>query len=152
MTSNVGAEHFRKLTSPLGFLAQAVDVDWVQSDIRRELERRLSPEFRNRIDEVVMFTPLTGADVRRIATDYLLELEETMARAGKTIEIDADALDAITAEGYSVAFGARFLKRVIDERIKLPITMQWNDGAHFRVRVEREAIVVESLLEGLAAA
>ena len=75
-----------------------------------------------------------------------------MARAGKTIEIDADALDMITAEGYSVAFGARFLKRVIDERIKLPITMRWNDGAHFRVRVEREAIVVESLLEGLAAA
>ena len=152
MTSNVGAEHFRKLTSPLGFLAQAVDGDGVQSDIRRELERRLSPEFRNRIDEVVMFTPLSAADVRRIATDYLLELEETMARAGRTLEIEADALDAIAAEGYSVAFGARFLKRVIDERIKLPITMQWNDGSHFRVRVEREAIVVESLLEGLAAA
>ena len=44
-----------------------------------------------------------------------------------------------------MAYGARFLKRVIDERIKLPITMQWNDSSHFRVRVARQAIVVEAL-------
>jgi len=58
----------------------------------------------------------------------------------------------IAAEGYSVAFGARFLKRWIDERIKLPITMNWNHGSHFRVRVARQAIVVEALSVPLAAA
>jgi ATP-dependent Clp protease ATP-binding subunit ClpA len=152
MTSNLGSEHFRKLTSPLGFLAQHVDVDQVRGEIKRELERRLSPEFRNRIDDVVLFTPLTTDDVRRIADDYLSELEATMAKAGKTIEIDDDAMDAIAAEGYSVAFGARFLKRVIDERIKLPITMQWNDGSHFRVRLARHGVVVEAVSVRLAAA
>src|SRR6266567_2755330 len=70
MTSNLGSEHFRKLTSPLGFLAQQMEVDQVQADIRRELERRLSPEFRNRIDEVVVFAPLTTDDVRSIAKAY----------------------------------------------------------------------------------
>ena len=61
MTSNIGSEHFRKLTSPLGFLSQAVGVEQVQGDVMRELERRFSPEFRNRIDEVVLFAPLTQA-------------------------------------------------------------------------------------------
>ena len=143
MTSNLGSEHFRKLTSPVGFLAQHGDTDQVQSEIRRELERRFSPEFRNRIDDVVLFTPLSAEDVKQIASGHLLELEQTMAKGGKTIEIDPDVLDAVAAEGYSLSFGARFLKRVIDERVKLPITMQWNDGAHVRVRAIGQTVVVE---------
>ena len=145
MTSNLGSEHFHKLTSPLGFLSQHVEVDQVQGEIRRELERRFSPEFRNRIDEVVLFAPLTARDVRRIAEGYLLELEHTLGKAGKTIEIDADALELIAAAGYSVAFGARFLKRVIDERIKLPITVNWKDRSHFHVSVAGQTIVVEAV-------
>jgi ATP-dependent Clp protease ATP-binding subunit ClpA len=152
MTSNLGSAHFRKLTSPLGFLAQAVDVDQLRGDIMREVERRLSPEFRNRIDQIVLFAPLTAADVRQIAADYLSELKATLAKAGKTLEIDDDALDMIAADGYSVAFGARFLKRVIDERVKLPMTMRWKDGSHFRVRVEGQAIVVQAVSARLAAA
>ncbi len=99
-----------------------------------------------------MFAPLTGDDVRRIAADYLSDLEDTLAKAGKTIEIDDDALKLIAAQGYSVAFGARFLKRVIDDQIRLPITMLWNDGSHFHVRVARQAIVVDALYVRLAAA
>ena len=75
-----------------------------------------------------------------------------MAGASKTIDIDDAVLDTIAAEGYSVAFGARFLKRAIDERIKLPITMRWNDGSHFHVRVSKQAIVVEAVSMRLAAA
>jgi len=152
MTSNIGSELFRKLTNPLGFLGQRTEVDRVQSEIRRELERRLSPEFRNRIDEVVLFTPLTEDDVRRIATSCLSDLEEVMEKAGKTIEIDDEAMDVIAAQGYSLTFGARFLKRVIDDQIKLPITMRWNDGSHFRVSVAGGAIAIESVSTCLAAA
>jgi len=100
----------------------------------------------------VMFAPLTVTDARCIAREYLSTLEDTMARAGKTIEIDDEALGFIAAEGYSMAFGARFLKRVIDERIKLPITMNWNGGSHFRVRVARQAIVVDAFSARQAAA
>ena len=75
-----------------------------------------------------------------------------MAKAGKTIEIDDDALELIAAQGYSIAFGARFLKRAIDEQIRLPITMLWNDGSHFNVRVAKQAIAVDALWVRLAAA
>jgi ATP-dependent Clp protease ATP-binding subunit ClpA len=148
----MGSANFRKLTSPFGFLAKPVAIDQVRGDIMREVESRLSPELRNRIDQIVLFAPLSAADVRQIAADYLWELEATLAKAGKTLEIDDDALDMIAADGYSVAFGARFLKRVIDERVKLPMTMRWNDGSHFRVRVEGQAIVVQAVSARLAAA
>jgi ATP-dependent Clp protease ATP-binding subunit ClpA len=143
MTSNIGSEHFRKLTNPLGFLTHHADDGRIQNEIRHDLERRFSPEFRNRIDDVVLFAPLTGDDVRRIAAGYLSQLEATVARAGKKIDVDDDVLDVIAALGYSVAYGARFLKRVIDERIKLPVTAQWANGSHFRVRVARQAIAVD---------
>jgi len=72
MTSNIGCEHFRKLTSPFGFYSKQIGIEQVQGEINRELERRFSPEFRNRIDEVVMFSPLTKDEVRQIT--LLLQL------------------------------------------------------------------------------
>ena len=56
---------------------------------------------------------------------------------------DDDALELIVVKGYSVAFGARFLKRFIDEHIKLPISTQWKNGSHFDVRAVDGAIAVE---------
>ena len=150
MTSNIGSEHFRKLTNPLGFLSGALDVDQVQSEVVRELERRFPPEFRNRIDEVVLFAPLTVDEEREIASHYLAQLTETMAKEGKTIAIDGEALDAIAAQGYSVAYGARFLKRLIDERVKVPISAAWRDGSRFRVRVENGEVVVDVEADDLA--
>ena len=142
MTSNIGSEHFHKLTNPLGFLSGRLGVDHVQSEVMRELERRFAPEFRNRIDEVVLFSPLTVDEEREIASHYLAKLTETMAKEGKTIAIDRDALDAIAAQGYSVAYGARFLKRLIDERVKVPISAAWRDGSRFRVRLDKGEVVV----------
>src|SRR5216110_2273731 len=133
MTSNVGSEHFRKLTSPMGFLSQEVGVDQVRSEIMRELERRFPPEFRNRIDEVVLFAPLTHDEVREIARHYIEQVKVALAKAGKTIRVDDDALELIVATGYSMAFGARFLKRVIDEKVKLPLSERWHQGTHFEV-------------------
>ena len=150
MTSNIGSEHFHKLTSPLGFLSGALSVDQVQSEVLRELERRFPPEFRNRIDEVVLFAPLTVHEEREIASHYLAQLTETMAKEGKTIAIDGEALDAIAAQGYSVAYGARFLKRLIDERVKVPISAAWHDGSRFRVRVENGEVVVDVEADDLA--
>src|ERR671924_582798 len=70
MTSNAGSEHFRKLTSPMGFRSGQVPLEQVQGEINRELERRFSPEFRNRLDQVVVFQPLTQDEVHRIALKY----------------------------------------------------------------------------------
>jgi len=143
MTSNLGSEHFRKLTNPMGFLSRGVGMAQVQGEVIRELERRFSPEFRNRIDDVILFNPLTHDEVRTIAEHYLAQLTLTLGKAGKTIQIRADAMEQLVKEGYSLAFGARFLKRAIDERIKLPISARWKDGSHFEVSLVDEAIRVE---------
>jgi ATP-dependent Clp protease ATP-binding subunit ClpA len=143
MTSNIGSENFRKLTSPLGFLSRTVGVEQVQGEVMRELERRFPPEFRNRIDEVVLFAPLRHDEVREIARHYLGQIVTTMNRSGKTLAVTDDALERVVALGYSMAFGARFLKRVIDEHIKLPLSERWHEGSHFDVTVEDGAIRVQ---------
>jgi ATP-dependent Clp protease ATP-binding subunit ClpA len=142
MTSNIGSEHFRKLTNPLGFRSQNPGADQIEGEILRELERRFSPEFRNRIDEVVLFSPLTCGDVREIARHYLATVEQTLTAAGKRIQIDDEALKLLVSEGYSLAYGARFLKRVIDERVKLPISMRWRESGEFHVRTENGQLAV----------
>ena len=143
MTSNLGSEYFRKLTNPLGFLAGKVDNDQVKNEVMRELERRFPPEFRNRIDEVVIFSPLAHDDVRRIAQHYIRELEATMKRWDRVLTVTPEALELLVREGYSLAFGARFLKRVIDDTIKLPISQQWKEGREFHVIARDGHIVVE---------
>jgi ATP-dependent Clp protease ATP-binding subunit ClpA len=67
----------------------------------------------------------------------------TLAKAGKTIHVEAAALEVVVQKGYNMAFGARFLKRYIDEHIKLPISARWKEGTHFEVRAQDGAIVVE---------
>ena len=143
MTSNIGAEHFRKLTSPLGFRQRSVGAAQVEGEVMRELERRFPPEFRNRIDEVVLFAPLTHDEVREIARHYLQQISQALAKAGKTIAVEDEALELVVTSGYNIAFGARFLKRFIDEHIKLPISSRWKNGSHFDVRVKDGALVVE---------
>jgi ATP-dependent Clp protease ATP-binding subunit ClpA len=143
MTSNIGSESFRRLTTPLGFLNRAVGMEQVQGEVLRELERRFPPEFRNRIDEIVVFAPLLHDEVREIARHYLEQVTLTLAKAGKTIHVEDDALEVVVTKGYNMAFGARFLKRYIDERIKLPISARWKEGSHFEIRATDGEIVVE---------
>jgi ATP-dependent Clp protease ATP-binding subunit ClpA len=150
MTSNIGSECFRRLTSPLGFLRGAVGIEHVQGEVMRELERRFPPEFRNRIDEVVLFAPLTCAEVREIAKQYLDKVEMTLARAGKTIQLSDQALEVIVTKGYNIAFGARFLKRYIDEHVKLPISALWKEGSHFEVSARDGEVAVEPVANALS--
>jgi ATP-dependent Clp protease ATP-binding subunit ClpA len=143
MTSNVGSECFRKLTSPLGFLAKQVGIEQVQSEIGRELERRFTPEFRNRIDEVVVFRPLAKDEVRTIARDQIARIQQSLARSQRTLTLTADALEQLVQEGYSLAYGARFLKRVIEDRIKLPISQRWTEGKHFAASVKDGTVAID---------
>jgi ATP-dependent Clp protease ATP-binding subunit ClpA len=135
MTSNIGSECFRKLSSPLGFYSKQVGVEQVQGEVTRELERRFTPEFRNRIDEVVIFRPLTKDEVRLIALQQVARIEKSLVKSGRTLVVTPEALEQLVAEGYSLAYGARFLKRVIESRIKLPISQRWNEGDSFTVNL-----------------
>ncbi len=143
MTSNAGSEHFRKLESPMGFRSGQVPMDEIQGEISRELERRFPPEFRNRIDQVVLFQPLTKDEVHRIALKYLDELTVTLRQAGKSLSIEPSALEKLVTDGYSPAFGARFLKRAIDDKLKLPLSQHWKEANTFRACLRDGQFTVE---------
>jgi ATP-dependent Clp protease ATP-binding subunit ClpC len=143
MTSNLGAEHFRRIENPFGFRTSEVGLDDVRGEVMRELERRLSPEFRNRIDDVIVFAPLTKDEVGRITRIHLDRIVATTTARGKHLEMTPEAIDAIVREGYSLAYGARFLKRVIDDRVKIPLSQIWSSAESFRVTVVGDRILVE---------
>ena len=145
MTSNAGSEHFRKLQSPLGFRSGQDGIEHVRADINRELERRFPPEFRNRIDQVVVFEPLAKDEVRQIAVKYLEQVTASLRRWNKVLHVEPEALDTLVADGHSLAYGARFLKRLIDDQIKMPLSQQWKEANTFRATVREGRIVVESM-------
>jgi ATP-dependent Clp protease ATP-binding subunit ClpA len=114
----------------------------VKNEVMKAAEQRFSPEFRNRIDEIVVFSPLTMDEVRQIARLYLDKVRRQMERQGKAVEITEAAINKLTQDGYNTAYGARFLKRHIDEKVKLPITGMWKTSSRFTVDVEDSGDVV----------
>jgi ATP-dependent Clp protease ATP-binding subunit ClpA len=142
MTSNLGSDSFKKFEKPLGFGTKTSnDFRQVKKDVMKAAEARFSPEFRNRIDEIVVFSPLTMDEVKQIAQLYLDKTRRQMKRQGKLFEVTEAAVEHVTEKGYSTQYGARFLKRYIDERVKLPITNMWKQSSRFVVDVEDGEIV-----------
>ncbi|MDT7540140.1 MAG: ATP-dependent Clp protease ATP-binding subunit ClpC [Acidobacteriota bacterium] len=142
MTSNLGSENFKKYEKPLGFGTKTLgDVKAVKNEVMKAAEQRFSPEFRNRIDEIIVFSPLTMDEVKQIAQLYLGRLRRQMETQGKTLTISERALDALTEKGFSPAYGARFLKRHIDEKVKLPITAMWKTATQFAVDFDSEITI-----------
>jgi ATP-dependent Clp protease ATP-binding subunit ClpA len=146
MTSNLGSESFKKYEKPLGFGTKTLgDVRAVKGEVMKAAEQRFSPEFRNRIDEIVVFSPLTMDEVRQIAVIYLEKLRRQMERQGKTVQVTERAIDNLTEKGFSPAYGARFLKRHIDERVKLPLTAMWKGASQFVVDYDEGEITIKAL-------
>jgi ATP-dependent Clp protease ATP-binding subunit ClpC len=146
MTSNLGSENFKKYEKPLGFGQKTLgDIREIKGAAMKAAEQRFSPEFRNRIDEIVVFSPLMMDEVREIARLYLGKLKRQMERQGKLVEITERAIELVTEKGYSPAYGARFLKRYIDEKVKLPITNDWKLAMRFIVDAEDGEITVKAI-------
>src|SRR2546422_2710767 len=94
MTSNLGSDSFKKFEKPLGFGTKtAQDFRVVKNEVMKAAELRFSPEFRNRIDEIIVFAPLTMDEVRKIAELYLNKLQRQMQRQGKEITVTEAALN-----------------------------------------------------------
>jgi ATP-dependent Clp protease ATP-binding subunit ClpA len=146
MTSNLGSESFKKFEKPLGFGNKtAQDFRVVKNEVMKAAETRFSPEFRNRIDEIIVFAPLTMDEVRQIADLYLNNLRRQMQRQGKDVSVSDAALNFLTEKGFNTKYGARFLKRHIDEKVKLPLTALWKTATNFAVEVEDDEIVVKAV-------
>ena len=134
MTSNLGSDNFKKYMKPLGFGTKTnSDIKQIKREVIKAAEDRFSPEFRNRIDELVVFSPLTEDEVKQIAELYLDIIKRQMKRQGKELVVSEAALVHLVEKGFSPAYGARFLKRTIDENVKLPMTTRWKEGDRFEV-------------------
>ncbi|MBI5681648.1 MAG: ATP-dependent Clp protease ATP-binding subunit [Deltaproteobacteria bacterium] len=145
MTSNLGADEFKKFTKPMGFLNNGLRVEDLKKNIMKEVENTFTPEFINRIDDTIVFSPLTRDEVREITTRYIDSLNKHLMTYNKTLHITEPAIDILVDTGYNIRYGARFLKRNIDEKVKLPITLKWKEGDIFRVDAAEEDVVVSTM-------
>ncbi len=86
--------------------------------VRREMHRHFRPEFLNRIDDIIIYRPLDRGDLRRIVDLQLDRVKTLAADLDVSLEVDDTVKDLLAAEGYDPVFGARPLKRVIQNRIQ----------------------------------
>lgn len=147
MTSNIGGDIFRKLKNPLGFYSSDIKIEQIQSEVMKALENRFTPEFRNRIDEVVVFRPLALDEVRQIAKIHLKKIRFEMLKQNKNLVVYEDALECLVKKGHSLEYGARFLKRVIESSVKIPISRNWN-YENFYLKSIKDEIVVDFVPNG----
>lgn len=117
MTSNMGSalirENFEKMTS-----ANKTEViEKTKEAVLNMLKQTIRPEFLNRIDETIMFTPLSEKEIEEIVSLQIDNIKKMLEKNGVTLEITPKALGLIAAEGYDPEFGARPVKRVIHRLI-----------------------------------
>jgi len=142
MTSNLGSDEFKKFMKPMGFLHEGQQLGEIKKTIIKEVENHFSPEFLNRIDDIIVFAPLTREEVKEIARRYLARIQESLVNFGKDFQYTEAALDLIVEIGFSLKYGARFLKRRIDEKIKIPLTLHWKEGSKFLADGQDKEIVI----------
>ena len=121
MTSNVGARQVKDFGKGLGFetasqKAQSSDIE--KSVIQKELKKIFSPEFLNRIDDIVIFNTLEKKDIRKIVDIELIKLIERINNLGYKIEISDSAKEFIVEKGFDRKYGARPLNRAIQKYIE----------------------------------
>jgi ATP-dependent Clp protease ATP-binding subunit ClpA len=133
MTSNLGSDEFKRFTKPMGFLVDSQHLATVKKAVMKEAENHFSPEFLNRIDDIVVFSPLTQDEVEDIARRYLAGIHGSLTTYGKSLQFSEAALKILAENGFSLKYGARFLKRRIDEQVKIPITLHWQESSRFTI-------------------
>ncbi len=121
MTSNVGARQVKDFGRGLGFetasqKAQSNDIE--KSVIQKELKKIFSPEFLNRVDDIVIFNTLEKKDIRKIVDIELIKLIERVSNLGYTIEVSNAAKEFIVEKGFDRKYGARPLNRAIQKYIE----------------------------------
>ncbi len=147
MTSNVGAEHIRKESS-YGFLTRDdadAGYDRMKEKVLEELKRAFKPEFLNRIDETIVFHPLSKEDLVQIVDIMMRDINERLKDKTISLELSAKAKELLADKGYDPKFGARPLRRVIENMIEEPLSEgllagKFSEGSHIKLGVKDGAI------------
>ena len=136
MTSNVGSQAIQEITRAGG------SPDEIATAVKEVLEAKFLPEFLNRIDETIVFHPLERKHIHRIVELQTARLRKQVEHNGLNLDITPRAVDAVAAAGYDPVYGARPLKRVIQQRIQNPLATELLRGEYppgTTIRVDFEA-------------
>lgn len=117
MTSNLGSEMIQDRLHEITDENRLEIMQNIRRDMIELLKKKMRPEFLNRIDEIVLFKPLTDKDIIKIAELQINRLKAKMKKSGMQLEISQDALEWLTKLGYDMQFGARPLKRAVQKHI-----------------------------------
>ncbi len=117
MTSNVGSRFLQEAG------ARGIEGGKVQQGIAHALKEVFRPEFLNRVDEIITFHELALEDIKHIAAIQIEKLNDRLKSRGLTIRLDEKGMDYLARKGYDPTFGARPLKRVIQQELENPLSM-----------------------------
>lgn len=117
MTSNLGTELIQERMEQINSANREQIMERLKDEIFELLKRRLRPEFLNRIDDIIVFKPLTREEINQIALLQLNRVKQKLKENGVELEIGKNALDLISTIGFDPQFGARPLKRAIQKHI-----------------------------------
>ncbi|MCC5580225.1 ATP-dependent chaperone ClpB [Microtetraspora sp. AC03309] len=142
MTSNIGSEYLLEGVTPSGEIKPEG-----RDQVMAALRRHFRPEFLNRVDDIVLFKPLTEAEIERIVDLMFGEIRSRLADRRMTLEVTEEARRLIAQEGYDPVYGARPLRRFISREVETRIGRALlagdvQDGATIRVGVAAGELVV----------
>ena len=145
MTSNVGADIIQAFMEHLP--VEGEDRTKMLADCRNEvvevLKRTVRPEFLNRIDEVIMFEPLSQSDVREILRMQMRDLQDKLSENGVTISFTQEFEDYMSTKGYEPAYGARPIKRLMQKELVNLLAKAILDG-----HVHRDSAITVTIQDG----
>jgi len=124
MTSNIGSHIIQENFQEIEDENRDAIIAKTKNDLFNLLRATIRPEFLNRIDEIIMFTPLSRNEITDIVKLQFKQVQQTLAEMGVTIEATDEALDWLAQLGYDPQFGARPLKRVIQKKILNELSKQ----------------------------
>ena len=116
MTSNVGSREMER--RPLGMGSESISL----GNAQKAVEQTFSPEFRNRLDSIVYFNPLDPATVTQVVNKQLMELESQLLAKRVDVEFDSEVRTWLAEKGYDRLMGARPMSRLIQDKVKKPLS------------------------------
>jgi len=133
MTSNLGSQRIQSMTGEANYAA-------MKAAVLEDVREHFRPEFINRVDDIVVFHPLSAAQIRDIVKIQLAYLQARLAERDMTLDVTEPALDMLAEAGFDPVYGARPLKRAIQQRIENPLAQEilkgrFGPGAKIRVEV-----------------
>ena len=114
MTTNAGAEQAAR--ESIGFVAQNHSTDDMGA-----IKKMFTPEFRNRLDNIIRFNGLNNDTIIHVVRKFILELEQQLAEKQVTLDVDDEVVEWLVKEGYDATMGARPMSRVIQQKLKQPL-------------------------------